>query len=72
MEEGVFRLDGRHGLNRMSAMDGSGTGFRQTKMQDFAFCDQILDGAGYLFNRYVGIDTMLVIEIDTIRLQPLE
>ncbi|MNN90939.1 hypothetical protein D3C81_2089740 [compost metagenome] len=56
----------------MSAMDGSGTGFRQTKMQDFAFCDQILDGAGYLFNRYVGIDTMLVIEIDTIRLQPLE
>jgi hypothetical protein len=35
----------------MSATNGSGTGFRQTQMQDFAFCDQLLDGAGHLFNR---------------------
>ncbi|MNC39749.1 hypothetical protein D3C75_884210 [compost metagenome] len=41
-------------------------------MQDLAFCDQILDSAGYIFNRHVGIDTMLVIEIDTICLQSLE
>src|SRR6476660_5959427 len=39
------------------------------KMLDFAFGDQVADGAGDIFDRHVGIDAMLVQQIDDLNTQ---
>ena len=39
-------------------------------MADLAFGDQLLDRARHLFHRHVGIDAVLVQQIDAIGLEP--
>ena len=41
-------------------------------MPDLAFGDQLLDGSGDVLNRYIGIDTVLVQEVDIVSFQSLE
>ena len=41
-------------------------------MLDLALLDQLLDGAGDVFDRHVRVDAMLVEQIDTIGLQALQ
>jgi hypothetical protein len=56
----------------MSSADGLDAGLRQAEMLDLALDDQLLDGAGDVFDRHVEIDTMLVEQVDAICLQALE
>src|SRR5436190_18517976 len=46
--------------------------FRKSEVPDFACLNQIFYGSGYLFNRHVRIDAMLVENIDAIGLQSFE
>src|ERR1700733_12654274 len=41
-------------------------------MQHFSCCDQIFHHAGYVFNRHVRIDPMLVIQIDAVGSEALQ
>lgn len=41
-------------------------------MLDFAGFDQILDRTGDVFDRYIGVDAVLIEQIDDIGLEPLE
>jgi hypothetical protein len=46
------------------AADGLRPGFGQAKVPDFTLRDQVLDRAGDLFYRHVGIDSVLVEHVD--------
>jgi hypothetical protein len=37
-------------------------------MSDLAFGDQVFESSGYLFNRNIGVNTMLTEQVDTFRL----
>jgi hypothetical protein len=52
------RLDG------VGAADGFSAGFGEAEVLDLAFLDQVLDGAGDIFDGHVGIDAVLVEKID--------
>ncbi|MNP86374.1 hypothetical protein D3C76_1865710 [compost metagenome] len=53
----------------MRAADGLNPGLRQAKMLHFAFGNQIRNGPRHLFNGHIGIDTVLVVEIDNLGFQ---
>src|SRR5262249_3942986 len=55
------RSDRVHG---MCAPDGLHSGFRKSEVLDLTFPNQILHRAGHIFNRDIGIDTMLIEQID--------
>jgi hypothetical protein len=46
--------------------------FRETEVCDLAFADQIFDRARDVLDRYVGVDPVLIEEIDPIGLEPLQ
>ena len=48
------------GLDGMRAADRRRPGFGQAEVPDLALRDQVLDRAGDLFYRHVGIDSVLV------------
>lgn len=56
----------------MGAADRPGACFRETEMPDLAFSDQCLDRAGDILDRSIGVDAVLVEEIDDIGLQTLQ
>jgi len=56
----------------MSPAYGFRAGLRQAEMQNLALGNEILDRAGDVLNRHIGIDTVLVIQVDTVGLQPFE
>jgi len=41
-------------------------------MQDLALGDQIFDGASDFFNRYVRVDAVLVVQVDSVGLQAIK
>ena len=41
-------------------------------MQDFSFTDQVADRPGNLFDRHLGIDAVLVVEVDMVGTQPFQ
>ena len=68
----VFALQRRHGLDRVRAADRLHAGLGQAEVLDLAFANQVLDGSGDVLDRHVGIDAVLVEQIDTVRLEPLQ
>ena len=46
-------------------------GFRQPEVDHLAFGDQVLHGAGDVFDRYLGIDAVLVEQVDAVGTQTL-
>ena len=40
-------------------------------MQNLALLDEVFDRAGDILNRHGGIDTVLIVEVDTVGSQPL-
>ena len=46
--------------------------FRQTEVLDLALLDQLFHGARDILDRHLGIDAMLVEEIDDVDLQTFE
>lgn len=68
----IFALQRRDRLHRMGAANGLRAGFGQAEPQHLAFGDQVLHRSGHILHRHVGIDPMLVVEIDMIGAQALE
>ena len=65
-------MEGGHGLHRMSAADRGGASLGQAEMLDLALSDQVTDCAHDILDRRIGIDTVLVEEIDRIGTKPPE
>ena len=57
------RSDRLHGVR---AMNRSGAGLREPEVLDLAFSNEVLHCAGHLLDRHVGVDPVLVKEIDPI------
>ena len=62
----VDRLDGVRAADRLHAR------FGQAEVLDLAFADQVLHRAGDVLDRHVGIDAVLIEEIDAVGLEPLQ
>ena len=60
------RLHGMRAPNRLRARLG------QTEMLDLAFRDQFLHRAGNVLDRHIGIDAVLIEQIDHVRPKPLQ
>jgi hypothetical protein len=54
----------------MRAANGGRGRFRQPEMLHLASLNQILDCPGDVFDRHVGIDPVLVVEIDRVDPEP--
>jgi hypothetical protein len=68
----ILALQGRDRLHRVGLADGLGTGFRQAEMLDLALGDQVLDRPGHVLDRHVGIDAVLVEQVDHLDAQALQ
>ena len=56
----------------MRAADGFRACFREAEVFHFACLDQVLDGAGGVFDGRVGVDAVLVKKVDRVGLKALE
>src|SRR5215213_8659967 len=59
-------------LNRLRATNGLRARLRKAEVQHLPGLDQILDGAGHVFDWHCGIDAVLIVEIDAIGPEALE
>ncbi len=64
--QGGDRLDGVGAADRLRA------GLGQAEMLDLALLDQVLDRAGHVLDRHVGIDAVLIEQIDAVGPEPLQ
>ncbi|MNR22751.1 hypothetical protein D3C85_1397240 [compost metagenome] len=72
LHDGVFGLDRSHTLNGMRSANGACTCLRETEVQHLALFYKVLDRTRNILYRYVWIDSMLIVEIDTVGAQPLQ
>ena len=56
----------------MGAADRLHAGFRQAEVPDLALLDQVLHRAGDILDRHVGVDAVLIEEVDDVGPQPLQ
>ena len=68
----IFALTARHRLDGMGAADGLRARFGEAEVLDLALLDQLLHRPGHVFDRHVGVDAVLIEQIDDVGLQPLE
>ena len=71
-EEGVLALQCSDGLHRVCAADGFCACFREPEVFDFACLNEVLDGAGSVFDRGVGVDAVLIKEVNGVGPKTLE
>src|SRR5215469_3520750 len=68
----IFALEGSDGLDCVCATDRICSCFREAEVLDLAFCDQLFDSAGDVFDWDVRVDSVLIEQIDDISLEALE
>ena len=68
----IFALQRRDRLHRVSSPNGLRTGFRQAEILHFPFANQLLHRTGHLLDRHLGIDTVLIQQIDRLHPQALQ
>ncbi len=68
----VFALHRRHRMHRMRPADGLHPCLGQAVMPHLAFGDQLAQSACNLLDRHIGIDPVLIEQVDTISLQAPE
>ena len=68
----VFALQCCDRLDRMGAADRLRSRFRKAEVLHLAFLDEFLHRSRHIFDRHVGIDAVLIEEIDGIDPEPLE
>jgi hypothetical protein len=56
----------------MSAADGSCSGLGEAEVADLAGLDEVFDCPGDVFNGHIGVDAMLVEEVDDAGVKALE
>jgi hypothetical protein len=65
-------LQGGDGLDGVGAADGLGAGFGEAEVPDLAGGDEVFDGSGDVFDGDVGVDAVLVEEVDGVDVEALE
>ena len=68
----VLALHRRDGLDGVGASDRRGGCFGQAEVLDLAGVDQLVDRSGDVFDRDVGVDAVLVEQVERVDLEPLE
>ena len=68
----VFALDRRDRLHGVGAADRLRARLREAEVLDLALRDQLLDRSRDVLDRHVGVDAVLVEQVDGVDLQPLE
>ncbi len=63
--KGVLALQGRQRLHGVSAADGRRRGLGPAEVLDLARPDEVFYRAGYILDGNVGVDTVLIEQIDT-------
>jgi hypothetical protein len=59
-------------VNGVGTTDGLHSCFGEAEVSDLALLDQVLDGAGDGFDRDLGVDAVLVEEVDPVGAKPPE
>jgi hypothetical protein len=54
----------------VGATDGVGTGLGQPELQHLPSLDEVFDGSGDVFDRDLGVDAVLVEQVDVVGAQP--
>ena len=72
LPKGVLGLKGGDGVDLVGAADGGGRGFGEAEVFDLAGLDELGHGADGVFDGGVGIDAMLVVEVDVVEAKALE
>ncbi len=57
-------MQGGDGLDGVGAADVLDAGFGEAEVLDLAGGDEVLDGSGYVFDGDIGVDAVLVEEVD--------
>ena len=70
--QGVLALDRGHRLDGVGAADGVGRRLGQPVVLDLAGLDQLFDCAGELLDRHVGVDSVLVVQVDAVDAEALQ
>src|SRR5262249_21761941 len=70
--QGIFALQGSDRLDRVGAAECRGTSFRQAEVPDLPLLYQVLHGSGNFFDGNVGINAMLIQQVDDIGFKPPE
>ena len=65
-------MDGGNRLDGMCAPDRFHASFRQAKVLDLAFLNQVLHCSRDVLNRHIRVDAMLIEQVDNINLEALE
>jgi hypothetical protein len=65
-------LDRGDRLDGVGAADGLGSCFGQAEVLDLAHLDEVLDRSGHLFDEHLGVDPVLVEQVDGVGLEPRE
>ncbi len=65
----ILALQGRDRLHGVSAADCVVARFRHTEIEDFALGDHILNCPRNIFNRNIGVHTVLIKEVNAVRAQ---
>ena len=68
----VFALDSGDRLNWVCATDRLRCCFRHAEVLDLALLNEVLHGSRDVFDRNLGVHTVLIVEIDGINHEPLE
>jgi hypothetical protein len=68
----VFALERRHGLDFVRATNRLDAGFGEAEVPDLALLNEVLHGSGDIFNRHVGVDAVLIEEVDDIGLKSFQ
>ena len=68
----VLALQGGDGLDGVGASDRAGARFGESEVADLAGGDEVADGAGDVFDGDVGVDAVLVEEVDVVGAEPPE
>ena len=68
----VLALQRGHRLHRVGPTDRVGAGFGQAEVADLALGDEVLHGPGDVLHRHIGIDPVLVVEVDVVGPEPPE
>ena len=68
----VLALDGGHRLHGVRAANCPGGGLGQAEVAHLALRDQVLHGTGDVLDRHLGVDPVLVEEVDGVHAEPSE
>ena len=71
-EQRVLALQGGDGLDGVGAADDVDASLGEAEVTDLAGVDEVLDSTGDVLDRHVGVDAVLVEQVDPLGVEPLQ